>query len=163
MIITGRDFAANLMEYRRRKTPNRVDFQPRPKIREEINIRTAPMDPRRRGWEIRQRNMEALGDVAPASGSGWSWLTDLVKTGAQTWGTLQVEKAKQKALVETFGGTRTVQAMSAIDAQRALEARERALELERAQGVTAPLLSGMTPWLIGGAVVLGAVLLMRRK
>lgn len=160
-MIIGRGNIINRMADYRARMARRITYEDRPKIREEINIRTAPR--RRIDWAPRPRGMEALGEVTQPATGGFSWLTDLLKTGIQTWGATKVAQVQQKGVIDAYGGPRTLQAMSAIDAQRAYEARQRALELERMKGVTAPLLSGATPWLIGGAVVLGAVLLLKRR
>jgi hypothetical protein len=104
-----------------------------------------------------------LATASSSSGGGWSWLTNLIQGGVQAWGTAKIEQMRQKNLIETYGTNRTIQAMSALDYQRALEARQRGLELDRSLGVTSPLMTGATPWILGGVALLGLVMLTRKK
>lgn len=169
----------------RRRTVAHVD-RPKPGTGESITRELRPVRSLRPSW--RERGIMATRGDAPglsgiegtaailgagtltnlaagssSTGGGWSWLTDLVKGGAQAWGAAKIEQMRQKNLIETYGTNRTIQAMSALDYQRALEARQRGLELDRSLGVTSPLMTGATPWILGGVAILGLVLLARKK
>lgn len=170
MKIHGRDIRDIIAEYRARASRRRmVDFQPRPKGPGEFIVRDRPVVP----FEDRPRRSlkaswtratnEALGDVAAAPTATTGWLTSLLQTGIQTWGAAKIEQIRQKSLVDTYGGNRTLQAMTALDYQRALEARQRGLELDRSLGVTSPMMTGATPWILGGVALLGVFLLARKK
>lgn len=176
---------------RNARARRRVDFQPRPKIGAGESItRDRPIVPfenrprralparwNRRGYaelptlnglesiglSLGANTLTAMSTPQASTGGGWSWLTNLVQGGVQAWGTAKIEQMRQKNLIETYGTQRTMQAMSALDYQRALEARQRGLELDRSLGVTSPLMTGATPWIIGGVALLGIAMLARRK
>ena len=103
-----------------------------------------------------------------------AWFGNLLKTGLETViqikGQSEIEKMRakaeierQRALVSSYGDPRTLQAYSALEMQRQFEAQQRGLAADRIGGITAPFMSGSTPWILGGVALLGVLILRGRK
>jgi hypothetical protein len=125
-------------------------------------------------WRTIAQKPEIAPAAKPATSGFGSWFGNLLKTGLEAVitvkGQTEIEKLRakaeverQRALVSSYGDPRTMQAYSALEMQRQLEAQQRGLEADRIGGVTAPFMSGSTPWILGGVALLGVLLLRGRK
>lgn len=140
-----------------------------------INRETMLADEFTDSWRTLTGSKPQIAPAQQTTAQGFgSWFGNLLKTGLETViqvkGQSEIEKMRakaeierQRALVSSYGDPRTMQAYSALEMQRQLEAQQRGLEADRIGGVTAPFMSGSTPWILGGVALLGVLLLRGKK